>query len=192
MRSPRQGGGDQVRITHSLPATALEMPSPEQLRKLRAIVVAAHPWLADDSPRAEQAFARSFWSAGMMFRTASPCESEYFQTFVYYANELLAEYNLEAVDGRSFVCAALSHADIPWRKADASIGQLLTVGFNRHSGAKCRNMWKQLLAGKANLLDPTPPPERLARSQLAPRTRFFRRSTDGEMRPVRENESLWG
>ena len=181
-----------VTITTRLPETGLELPSPAELARLRKIVLAAHPWLRDGAP-AEREFVRAFWAAGMAFRTASPCRSRSFAAFVDDACELLTQYGSEGVGGSAFMAACLAHGDICWQKPDATIGALLEIGLNAYQGGKCANAWRDILAGKANLLSPTPRPERLTAAQSASPTRIYREDrATGEMREVvADDGSLW-
>jgi hypothetical protein len=145
-----------TRVVELLPQTDFSLPSPAELDKLRKIVISAHPWLADHDP---QAFHHSFWAAGLMFRTPEPCKSRYFAAFVDDASQMLQKYGLPGVDGNSFLSACLAHGDIVWRRGDRSQGVLLEIGLSAtYAGAKCKNTWRKLLTGEANLLPSLPLP----------------------------------
>jgi len=114
-----------------------------------------------------------------MFRTAEPVTSRYFASIVVDINEMLTErWSLQPVDGRTVLAAALAHADICWRRADPAAGVLLEIGLNPYNGRPCVNAWRDLLAGKANLVQPTPPPARVTRAQSAPPARILSRGRE--------------
>jgi hypothetical protein len=146
-----------MRITIALPNTHFERPTAEELRKLRKIVTAAHPWLNDCD---EQSFSRAFTAIGFMFRTPQPVKSRYFHDILADANQLLDELlDLRLVDGIAFLAAALGHGDVKWQESNGRVGALLEIGLCPTHGIPCStpNAWRGLLDGTRNLLAPVAP-----------------------------------
>ena len=167
-----------VSVTVKPPATDLILPTRDELRSLWRIVIGAYPELQSEGA-AEAEFRAAFIGVGFMFRTAEPVTSRYFASIVVDINEMLTErWSLQPVDGRTVLAAALAHADICWRRADPAAGVLLEIGLNPYNGRPCVNAWRDLLAGKANLVQPTPPPARVTRAQSAPPARILSRGRE--------------
>jgi len=116
-KRPKGTGRRMTRITYTLPATGYVAPLPSELRKLQAIVSAAHPWLrADDAE--EREFTNAFWAQGHFFRTPEPCASRSFEGFLDEANGMLIRQGEETIGGRTFLAAILAAGDVAWRRAD--------------------------------------------------------------------------
>jgi hypothetical protein len=130
-----------------------EMPDADQLRRLRAIVLAEHRWLRA-GPADEAEFPRAFWAAGTFFRTAAPDSSRYFFHWAEAANARLDLAGLPAIGGSSFLVACLAWADIQWQRPDAGVGALLELAINEHSGMRCQAAWRQVLSGERGLVAP--------------------------------------
>jgi hypothetical protein len=144
-----------MRITTLPPSTGFsDRPDADQLRRLKTIVWATHPWL---EPVSESEFARGFLSVGFMFRLAEPSNKLYFSSHVDFANNFLASNSMQEIGGAAFLGACLAHGDIQWRRHDPATGQQLEVGLDRYSGLKCRPVWRSILSGEANLLSSLPP-----------------------------------
>ncbi len=132
---------------------SFEMPSAEQLRRLRDIVVQEYREFRE-TPESE--FPRAFWVSGTFFRVPQPVSSVYAVHWFDAANQRLERAGLAPIEGASFVCSCLAHADVSWRQRDMSVGQLLELGLNEYHGRSCNNVWRDLLAGMRGLVKPTP------------------------------------
>ena len=186
--SPEAG----VSVTYRLPNTGFCNCAEDDARKLMHIVDAGAPWLALVATTSLSEFRRAFLATGLMFRTAEPVSKYAAGHFLDAANAMLLErLGSCSVDGVAFFGAILAHGDIRWRKADASLGQLLELGLDQYHGRQCENSWRGLLTGERNLLPPTAP--RSDRAQLAERSSvsFYKQGQDGSMRALRPDESLW-
>ena len=137
-----------MRITIALPNTHFERPTAEELRKLRKIVTAAHPWLNDCD---EQSFSRAFTAIGFMFRTPQPVKSRYFHDILADANQLLDELlDLRLVDGIAFLAAALGHGDVKWQESNGRVGALLEIGLCPTHGIPCSNSERMERSARRN------------------------------------------
>jgi hypothetical protein len=142
-----------TQIVEMAPRTGFEMPDADQLRRLRDIVTAAHPWLRAGATDAAE-FERAFWAAGTFFRVSAPVSSVYYVHWVEAACTRLELAGLPPIGGPSFLLACLAWADIQWQRPDAGVGALLELAINEHSGMKCRAAWRQVLSGERSLLPP--------------------------------------
>jgi hypothetical protein len=180
-----------VTITTLAPDTGAHMPDAKQLKSLRKIVAAAHPWIdgvGTEGDEADHEFWRAFRAVGMFYRTELPDEKRGFGWHLDHASSMLGE----RIGGGMFLAACLAAGDVVWRRADASVGQLLTVGLNPYQGLKANNRWLAIASGTANLLSPMP-----ARSELVhraakgvPVATFWTQGQNG-MRQIERGESLW-
>lgn len=176
-------------LTYMLPATGLEMPTGEQLRALRRIVLSTHgDWLGGGEGselNQEQAFRRAFWAVGRFFRRRQVRHDRFFHDWVAAANSRLEENGASTVDGRDIMLGILAHCDVPWQRPNTAQGVLPEIGVDEFSGLPCSNAWRQLLTGEANLLPPTPPrgAAPLLEADRAPRPRLFQ-ERDGRMQEI--------
>jgi hypothetical protein len=173
-----------VTITTLPPDTGAIMPDAKQLRSLRKIVAATHPWIdgvAVDSEAADREFVNAFWAQGRFFRTESPDEKRGFGGFLDDANLTLGK----SIGGAMFLAAILASGDVTWRRGDASIGEVLAVGLNPYRGRKANNRWLSIASGTGNLLSATPPREEyVRRAQAQQRITFWKQSPDGSRQPI--------
>jgi hypothetical protein len=170
-------------ITIELPSTGFESPDADELGKLARIVHAADPAFPDFSePDAIDEFARAFVAAGYFFRLPAPCTTRYFASILDDANVFLTtRLRWQAIGGRAFLAAIVAASDVPWRRAEPAIGQLLEVGLDPFSGLRTRNRWRGLIDGTANLIAPTPPPPALRRTLAEQNSvRVFEQHRPGE------------
>jgi hypothetical protein len=182
-----------VSITYNLPSTGFSAPSTTEAASLLKIVDAAAPWLKLAESVEVDEFRRALAASGLMFRTAEPISRFAFVHFLDAANELLMTHGRGGtIGGVSLMGAILGHGDIAWRQADASVGQLLEIGLDLHSGRKCENAWRGLLTGERNIMAPSP-----ARSELiqraargVPQTTFWTQGTNG-LRQIDARDPLW-
>jgi hypothetical protein len=174
------------------PDTGAIVPDPKQLRSLRKIVAASHPWIggdiSDDSEEADREFAAAFRAVGRFFRLETPDENRSFGWFVDHSNAKLSEQ----VEGPMFLAACLAAGDVNWRRGDTSVGQLLSIALNPYQGIKATNRWQAIVAGQANILAPM-----AARSELVhraakdvPQATYWTQGTNS-MRQIERGESLW-
>jgi hypothetical protein len=166
-----------MRITTMLPSTGFERPSADELRELLRRVRAEHELPAIS----ESEFARAFWATGFQFRLAEPDASLHFYTHVGHCNDFLAQYRYGEIDGAAALAAVIAHSDFPYRLADRGKGQLLEIGMNPYSGAKCTNAWRGVLRGEP-LREPLPP-KGIARrpADSIPKPKFYQEGIDGKM-----------
>ena len=176
----------------------VDMPTDDELDRLLAIVVAAHPdlSLAREPGRFEYArdyrdeFRRAFFAVGRMGRLNEPSGDRYFHAVVDDVNRVLSARRLSDVDGDAIMIAILAWGDIQHRPADAAFGQLTEVAIAKiNQGSPARPHWRNLLAGKANLVEPFPPRGMHASSSTYPLPRV--RITYGDGREVDESRNLW-
>jgi hypothetical protein len=96
---------------------------------------------------------------------------------------------MASVTSSAFLAAALAHGDIPWQSADPTLGALLEIGLDPHTGLKCTNAWRAILAGQA-FLPPVPPAELKRRSDALPPVKIYQES-HGQMKLVAADQRLW-
>jgi hypothetical protein len=181
-------------IQYLLPATGFSPPSGDEAAKLMRIVDAARPELTLLKSVELSEFRYAMRASGLMFRRETPDTSHAFSFFIDSANAMLTErWGAPGVSGTALLGAIWAHADVVWRRADRSIGQLLEVGLDLHVGRQCENRWRDLIEGKANLLAPV-----AARSEFMhragkehPRATFWTHGESG-LRQLQSNEPLWG
>ena len=82
-----------------LPRTNFHEPTPAQVEKLHAIIVAAEPWIADKVWIDE--FRRAFRALGYVWRTLKPRSDVYFSAHVESVNAVLALWGAHEVDGNA-------------------------------------------------------------------------------------------
>jgi hypothetical protein len=182
-----------VTVSYSLPHTGFCPPSKDEAGKLMRIVDGGRPELGLVASVDLSEFRYALRASGFMFRTVEPVSKYAFAHFLDAGNALLSErWGAPGVSGVAFLGAIHAHADISWRRADASLGLLLEIGLNEFQGRQCENAWRGLLTGERNLMAPRPPPASLVREKEARNSvSFYRQAADGSMRPVGSNESLW-
>jgi hypothetical protein len=184
-----------VTITHALNDTGFgEMPTDKELASLLKIVLAAHADIARAAAPhvdfAEQ-FRNAFLAVGYLFRLDQPNSKRFFSAFVEDAGEWLVRLGRAPVSGPAFLAAVIAHGDVPFRKADEQIGQLLEVGLDPYSGRRCKRGWRDILRGERSLLPPTPPPSAGRHpSEYAPRPRIYQEDSSGNMQPIGDRP-LW-
>jgi hypothetical protein len=179
--------------------SGVEMPSAGELDRLLAIVTAAYPELKlareqgrfDTSLRDHRyEFRAAFYAVGRLGRLAEPDAGRYFSSVVDDANSILRGRHIKEVDGDAVMCAVLAWGDAQHRPADAAFGQMTEVAIAKiHQGTPARPVWRDLLAGKANLLAPLPPRNTHASSSSYPEPRVRIRYGDG--REVDPSKNLW-
>jgi hypothetical protein len=150
-------------VSYPSPVTGMILPTADQLRALRRIVLFSHDdWLGDgEGTELEQQrnFNRGFWAAGKFFRVRAPRRDRFYFHWVEVGNQWLEDSGQPPIDGTSLMLGILAHRDIAWQMPDSSVGALLEIAVDQHSGAPCANAWRGFLTGEANLLPPTRPRE---------------------------------
>jgi hypothetical protein len=180
-------------ITYSLPNTGYAPPSKDEARRLWHIVDAAYPDLGLIASVDEQEFRRAFSAVGLMYRRDTPDERHALTYFLDSANELISQHlKGSSVSGCALLGAVHAHCDIPWRKPDRSLGQLLEIGLDPYVGRRSENHWRGLLDGTRNLMQPTPPRSEFVQraGQGQQKATFWRRGESGEARAIRPDEPL--
>ena len=147
--------------------TGVDMPTAAELDRLLAIVSAAHPSLALEKKQRRfdialrnhrDEFKRAFYAVGRMGRLSEPDADRYVSSVFDDANSILKTRRLQEIEGDAFHAAALAWGDVVWRATDRAMGQSFEIGIARlNQGWPARPAWRDLLAGKANLLAPLPP-----------------------------------
>jgi hypothetical protein len=157
--------------------SGVAMPTDIELAKLLDIVVAAHP--GDFRDNLEE-FRRAFYSVGRLGRLPEPSADRYFMSTVDDANEILRAHRLQTIEGDMLLCAAIAWGDVLWRAPDTAMGGQLEISLAKlHSGSPAKPKWREILAGKANLLAPLPPRSAHASSSTYPVPRMTIRYGDG-------------
>jgi hypothetical protein len=96
----------------------------------------------------------------------------------------LSAHRHKAVEGDAAMCAILAWGDVAHRPADAAFGQLTEVALARiNQGSPSRPVWRDILAGQANLLAPLPPRGMRSSSASYPTrpVKFYEEGADGQM-----------
>lgn len=164
-------------ISVQLPSTGFIEPTGAELRSLSKIVAAAHPgWTVPD----DDEFRRAFVAQGFFFRLPGPNTRVYYGSILDAANEFLGRLRLPAIDGGALMFAIVAAGDIPIRFANPSLGQLQEVGLDQYSGLPCRNRWRGLLDGSANLMTPTPVPASRREAAMPSAMRVYRQERPGD------------
>jgi hypothetical protein len=171
-------------LTTLQPSVGYEQPSMDELRALRRIVLNVHDdWLGGPGEGSEleqiRAFSRAFWAAGHFFRTRETRRDRHYHAWVEDANDMLDARGMYAIGGRDLMLAIIAHGDIVFQRPGD--GALAEVGLDRYRGLPCRNTWRQVLTGEANLLVPTPPRTVVAQNYPVPKPRLFQAGLDGRM-----------
>jgi hypothetical protein len=179
--------------------SGVDMPRDAELDRRLAIVTAAYPELSleremgrfDISSRNHRAeFRAAFYAVGRLGRLAEPDAGRYFSSVVDDANSILRARRLGEVEGDALHAAALAWGDIAWRAADKAIGQSFEVSIARlNTGSPAVPRWRDILAGKANILAPLPPRGMHASSSTYPVPRVRITYRDGQ--EVDASKNLW-
>jgi hypothetical protein len=160
----------------------VDMPSAAELERLLSIVTDAVDMPRLDNPSREilDEFRRAFYSVGRLGRLPEPSADRYFMSTVDDANEILRAHRLQTIEGDAMLAAALAWGDVVWRAPDKAIGQLQEIGLARlNQGAPARPVWREILAGRADVLPPLPPRNMHASSSSYPEPRVRIRYGDG-------------
>ena len=171
-----------------------DMPTDDELERLYAIVVAKHPWLnlEREAKRTEHGdrdfmgeFRNALYAIARM-RRSEPGGDRYWASMVDDANGVLRSHRLGEVEGDALLCAAIAHGDVAWRRADASLGQLLEVGLAPlHQGKPAASRWRQILNGEPLLPPMSPRGMRNPESSYpAPRVRITYPDSGREVDPA--------
>jgi hypothetical protein len=135
-------------------------------------------------------FRAAFYAVGRLGRLAEPDAGRYFSSVVDDANSILRARRLGEVEGDALHAAALAWGDIAWRAADKAIGQSFEVSIARlNTGSPAVPRWRDILAGKANILAPLPPRGMHASSSTYPVPRVRITYRDGQ--EVDASKNLW-
>jgi hypothetical protein len=175
------------------PSTGAIMPDAEQLRSLRKIVAAAHPWIgggvADESDESDREFAAAFRAVGRFYRTELPDETRSFGWIVDHSNAGGSEH----VSGSMFLAACLAAGDVNWRRGDTSVGQLLSIALNPYQGIKANNRWQAILSGTGNILAPMAPRAELVQraARGVPVATLWAQGPGQSMRQIDARDPLW-
>jgi hypothetical protein len=145
-------------VTTTILTPRVDMPTADELARLRQIVLREHEWPPDAAP--EREFPRAFYAAASLFRTQAPVSSVYFVHWTDVANSILTQQGWASISGSSLFAALLACGDVVWRAQDRSIGQPLEVGLHQYVGRRCEGQWRAILKGEATLLKRVPPLDR--------------------------------
>ncbi len=160
-----------------------EAPTERQFKALMKTVQAAHAptrKFADETEDADRELWHAFAALGYLWRRAAPDTSRYFGSHVDDVNAVLkSRWMARPVDGRAVMAAIIAHNDIPYRLGDRRVGQPLEVGLDPHSGIRCSNAWKDILAGRP--LKAPLPPRRMFQETASPSPmRVYRQERPGD------------
>jgi hypothetical protein len=176
--------------------SGVSMPSDDELERLLTIVTDAVDFPRLDSPSREilDEFRRAFYAVGRLGRRPEPSADRYFVATLDDANEVLRSHRLRGVECDTLLAGALAWGDITWRASDRAIGQLQEIGLARlDQGVPARAVWREILAGRADVLAPLPP--RGMRSSAAsyptPPVRILEQGADGQMHETDSIAPLW-
>jgi hypothetical protein len=166
---PKPIEDEGTRVSYPAPMSTFVMPSPDELKRLLAIVLAKFPRLAPDmtdrwADNNEVKFGRQFASAfsavGMMHRTEKPDKKRYVQYFIDHGEDLLRALGPHAEIGPAFTVACLAHGDVPisdWRID----GVVLEFGLNIYRiGRPATDAWRRVLATGSTIPLIAPPSTR--------------------------------
>jgi hypothetical protein len=168
------------------------MPSADELDGLYKIVIAAHPdlKLERETTRFEyerdhrDEFKRAFFAVGRMGRLNEPSGDRHFHAVVDGINRVLNARRLSDVGGDAAMCAILAWGDSQHRPSDAAFGQLTEVAIAKiNQGTPARPVWREILAGRADVLAPLPPRGMRASAASYPTrpVRTYQEDADGAM-----------
>ena len=151
------------------PVSTFVMPSSDELKRLREIVLRKFPKLAPDttdrwSQNNEADFARQFDAAfravGMMSRTEKPDKKHFPSYFISHAEDSLRALGAYADIGPAFLPACLAWGDVPisdWRID----GVVLELGLNIFRiGRPPTDAWRRVLATGNTIAVIAPPSSR--------------------------------
>jgi hypothetical protein len=127
-----------------------------------------------------------------MWRADAIDKSRYFVSYVDDASDLLRLRRQSDVSGSSFLAAVIAHGDIHWQRGDAALGVTLEVALDKNHGRSCSNRWRDIIAGKASLLEPVSPAGQRASSSYPTRpVRILEEGADGAMHETAPISPLW-
>jgi hypothetical protein len=182
-----------VTITNVELDCGLRMPSNAEFTKLAKLVLDAHPDLAKAAAGVQnfvEEFRLSFWALNTMWKSEEPAK-RYFADIVADINATLAQRSRPSVSGVAVLCAVIATGEIKFRLADDSKGQLLEVWVSKYQGASYKNVWRDIVAGRAKLLPPTPVDrERLQQIERSP-VRIYKEDARGNMQSLEDGGSFW-
>jgi hypothetical protein len=182
-----------VSITYSIPRTGYSPPDTQEAGRLLKIVDAGAPWLKLAANVEVDEFRRAMAASGLMFRASEPVTKYAFGHFVDAANELVMTHGRGgSIGGVAFLGSVLAHADVCWRRADGSVGQMLEVGLDVYAGRGCQNAWRGLLTGERNIMAPMPPRSEFVHraAKGVPQATFWTQGENG-MRQIERGDPLW-
>jgi hypothetical protein len=153
--APKPVEPEGTTVFYPPPRSDFVMPSSDELKRLREIVLRKFPKLAPDitdrwADNNEAKFARQFDAAfkalGAMHRADKPDKKRYVSFFVDHAEDSLKALGAYADIGPAFLPACLAHGDIPisdWRID----GVVLELGLNIYRiGRPATDAWRRVLA----------------------------------------------
>jgi hypothetical protein len=158
--APRAPEGVQVR--YPAPVSSFVMPTPEELRALYRIAVAANPYGApkgdwsekgwsdsDLTEKFQKEFRAAFLVVNSMKRLNEPNHKRFAYDIVFDCERWLKAYGVHAEIGRCFHLAVLASGDIPYQNQNGSIGAVLEYGLasKEHEGGRiATDAWRRVLA----------------------------------------------
>jgi hypothetical protein len=175
LRGPLHGARENAKRW----AVDFPMPTDDELAALLKIVAAARPGeFREDLPT----FRRAFLAVGRLRRLSEPSGDRYWQSSLDDCNAILRGRRLGEIDGVMFKAACLGWGDISWRAA--SNGQLMEFALAKLStGTQAKPVWREILAGRANVRAPLPPGggEATPSHCPTPKVRVYQEGADGRM-----------
>ncbi len=166
---PKPIEDEGTRVSYPAPMSTFVMPSPDELKRLLAIVLAKFPRLAPDMTdrwadnneiKFAGQFAAAFRAVGMMHRADKPDKKHYPSYFIDHGDDLLRALGPHAEIGPAFLPAVLAWGDVPvsdWRID----GVTLEIGLNIFRiGRPATDAWRRVLSTGSAIALIAPPSSR--------------------------------
>jgi hypothetical protein len=162
-------------------ASDFVMPTDDELAALLKITAAARPGEFRDDL---QAFKRAFLAVGRLGRSSEPNADRFWESSFDDANAILRGRRLGEIDASMFIAACLAWGDVQWRAADKKAGQLMELSLAKlDTGTRATPIWKDIIAGRANVRAPLPPRggEATSSNYPTPKVKIYQEGADGRM-----------
>ena len=144
------------------------MPSDIELAKLLDDRTRAR--IPANSDMTLEEFRRAFYACGRLGRLPEPSTDRYFVSSLDDANMILRSTVSPTSTETCCSRPCLAWGDVPWRASDKAMGQSLELALAKpNTGTPARPVWRDILAGRADVLPPLPP-RGMRSSRVVPNT----------------------